>query len=311
MDTSLDASLTPLKVIESLPTHRQELDSTTILNTFAQFAKMKPMNGDAMDHPNFLMLRRATINSLPTLRSKDIRTILVGILNAEIPADDKLCRATVHALLLRSAFITINDVTFLDFLMRERFNLNHLPKNLETLRLTLQTLFLIKITDELGDFGNFNKFMDIARYAFNNSSIISASTLNALTTSLLLADDNSFETNNLITVIVGLAKFGVLSEHVAKLLKKMYRLWCQSEQKVDEVVCLLKVLAMRKESFDYKLFNDAEFIQHCAQTVIKFNDKNASFYVLDQLNKLVSCWCLIFILIEMLKTILAFTLEFW
>lgn len=299
-----------MQIIQSLPSDRGIIDKKDLYNTFLRLNEASTFTEDVVCHPNFEKLRRITQYTLPRLRDYEVKDMLVVVLSTQILMDDKLSKIIMNAFLQRISLISLDQIIFLDFILRKYYNLNELNKRYEIFRLTLQTMFLLKVHNEIGEFRNFESMRKIATYIGNNHEIIPSNILNSLTSSLLLADDEQFKVIDIIIILRLLSRFGELNEHVLKLLRKMFNLWCESIPTVNDVKLLSVMLAKNKDIIDKNAFNDKNFIRHCTQVLIKANDYTTSFYVQSNFNHLVSECEILLISNEMFNRVLFIPTEF-
>lgn len=286
-----DNRVSLLKLFDSLPSHSKSIRSKEYLIQF--YDKIKGnylITYDVKKHPKFAVLREATEILSPQFDTKELKNVFTAILPSKPIMDDKLGNIIVDALLKRVSYIPFDQILFVDFLMNKYYNISELSKNYNILRLTLQTMFLSKVEDELVKFKEFEDIMKIVAYCENNTQIIPMKIVNSLTTSLLLVEDEQFTVQGLISILIFASNFSKSNEHVRKLLRKTISLWYESPVTAYQVHALLRVLAFKSNAIDTEIFKDPEFIRHCVDIVIQHNGKRISFDIQNSFNIIVSSY---------------------
>lgn len=275
-------------LIESLPSNANEMTVESLVAFFDRINGNYLIPFRVTEHPKFAILRDATEILLPQLNTKEVKHMLVAILPSKAIMHDKLSNTIADAMLKRAANIPFEQILFVDFIIRKYYKKFELSKNYNILRLRLQAIFLSKVEDELDEVDDLENLMKIVAYCQNNAEIIPPKLLNRLTTSLLLSEDDEFTVMHISSILMFLANFGKLDEHVEKLLHQMFGLWNKSAATADEVQVLLKVLAAKEDTIDKEIYKHPEFIRHCVTIVSQQDNSKLLFSVQNSFNKLVS-----------------------
>lgn len=278
-------------LLESLPSDSKYVSVDAFLDFYEHMKGNYLIRPDDLKHPKFRVLREATESFVQEMNTKELKEILVSILPSKAVMHDKLTKIVIDAVLKRVNHIPFDQILFIDFLLNKYYNSSDLSKDYNILRLKLQTMFMLKVENELdGD----TDIMKILAYCENNFEIVSSKIVNSLTTSLLLMDDDKFSVMDLTSILIFLANLGELDEHVVKLFRKTLGLWIQAEVTANQVDVLLKVLSAKRNTIDKDRFKDSDFIRKCINLVIQQNDRKVSFSVQNSFNKLVSLRILFF-----------------
>lgn len=216
-----------IEFLDNLPAQADDVSLQGLLELYDRIRGKYLFTNDAIKHPKFNVLREATIAHLPQLNTKEVKGIFVAILPSKLIMYDKLGGKIAEAMIKRASFLPFDQVTFIDFMLRKCYKVDELSKDYNILRLTLQSLFLAKVEDELDGSKSFEDTMKIIAYCDNNSEIIPTKIVNSLTTSLLLADEEQFAITDVTSVLIFLSNFVELNEHIEKLFRKMIDLWYQ------------------------------------------------------------------------------------
>lgn len=275
-------------LLESLPSDPQYMSVDAFLDFYEHMGGNYLIRPDDLKHPKFKVLREATESLIQQLNTKQLKGILVSILPSKAVMHDKLTKIVIDALLKRVNHLPFDQILFIDFLLNKYYNSSELSKDYNILRLKLQTMFLLKVENEMDGVTDIQDIMKILAYCENNFEIVSSKIVNSLTTSLLLLDDDKFSVMDLTSILIFLANLGELDEHVEKLLSKSLGLWIQAEVTANQVDVLLKVLAAKRSTIDKERFKDSDFIRKCINLVTQQDDRKVSFSVQNSFNKLVS-----------------------
>lgn len=277
-----------LKIIESIPTDSHAMNEQDLLNIFEKLST-GVISDDALLHENFNILIDATNLLLPKLSVAQHVRIFSQICQAQIPMFDELSEIIVNALLQRISFISVDEIISVDFSVREYYTREwKLSRVFETMRQATRAAFVVKANNELVNPQTYDKLIRMTRYLSNNPSLVKNVDTKSLFEQLLLTEDYEFQFNDVVCVIVTLARIPSLDEHAKQLLSKMLRIWCSSTKNLDDVKAILGLLSAKKlKGIDLTSFNDTVFIQHCCKTVIKRKDVRSGFEVLDGFNQLV------------------------
>lgn len=277
-----------MDLIDSLPSHARDISVESLLEFFYRIKGNCLIPYAVVEHPKFAILREATEVLLPQLNTKEVKEMLVAILPSKAIMHDKLSNTIASAMLKRAAAIPFDQIMFLDFIILKYYRKSELSKNYNILRLRLQAMFLSKVEDALDEVDGLENLMKIVAYCQNNAEIIPPKILNRLTTSLLLSEDDEFTVLQISSILMFLANFGKLDEHVEKLLHQTIGLWNKSAVTADDVRVLLKVLAAKEDTIDKEIFRQPEFIRHCVNTVTQQGSSKLLFNIQNSFNKLVS-----------------------
>lgn len=247
------------------------------------------ISDEAFLHENFNTLTEATKNLLPKLSVTQIVEIFSQITRAKIPMFDELSEIIVNTLLQRISLITVDEIISVDKTVRDHYNREFkLSRVFETMRQATRASFIVKANNELVNNQSYDKLIRMMRYLSNNPSLAKNVDTMSLSKQLLLTDDNEFQFEDVICVIVTLARFPKLDEHTKQLLTKMFRIWC-SNTSLWDIKALLRLLQTKKlKGIELAPFNDPQFIQHCSKAAIQRNDITSGFDILHGLNDLVS-----------------------
>lgn len=277
------------ETVLALPSDTSTPDENELNEIFRKISANGPINPNVLMHEGFVNLIQATRSVLPKLTLSQMVDVLRQIIVAKIPMDDELCDLVIDALLSRISMISVDEIIEIDFLLRKSWGIHSLNSLFDTLRLTMRTLFAIKVNEELNDELSYEKLLMIVRYLSNNTCISKTIGLDRLAQSLLLIDDNNFQLNDIVCVIITLARCASLDEHSKQLISKMYRIWCNKASTTDHVDNLLSLLVQKKRKFiDMKPFNDAQFIQHCTKVMVDSSDWKKSFEIQEKFNEMVT-----------------------
>lgn len=274
-------------MLETLP---EQSDSITLEDLFALYDRIKAnyvFTYNAIKHPKFRVLRDATETHLPQFNTKQIKSIFTAILSSKPIMTDKLGKMIAEALIKRASYLPFDQILFLDFILHKYYRVSELSKDYNIIRLTLQTMFLSKVEDELDGSKSFEEIMKFVAFCENNAEIVPMKIVNSLTTSLLLFDEEYFNIQEIMSVLLFLSNFGKLNEHAEKLLRKMIDLWHQQPVTARNVMVLFKVLANKCDTIDKEIFQETEFIRHCINIVIEQDERMYAFSVQNSLNKMV------------------------
>lgn len=290
---SQQKNATLIGLIDKLPTDPKNISPGALLDFYEKIKGNFLIPYHVTTHPNFKVLREATEIYLPKFSTKEMNNIFIAILPSKSVMHDKLGKIVVDALLTRVSYMPFNQIIFMDFLILKYYKVTELSPNYNILRLTLQTIFLSKVENELEALDGSDSFKDIMKivaYCQNNSEIISEKIVNNLTTSLLLTDDEMFTANDIVTILLFLANLGELNDHVEKILRKMITLWYQLPVTANKVQILMKILAAKNSThkIDKGFLMNSEFIRHCVNIVIQQNDIKLSFSVQNSCNRMVT-----------------------
>lgn len=279
-----------IELLENLPSSPNNITIEVLIEFYVTVKGAYLFSPSIKKHPKYNSLYEATKNHLPQLSTRQIKDVFIAILPSKTIMHDRLGEIISEALVNRAQHIPFEQIVFVDFLINKYYNSKNLSKSFNILRMRLQTLFLTKIEDEMEELDSFEDLMKIVSYCQNNSEIIPSKIINLLTTSLLLADDEHFDINDIKTVLIFLANLGKLNERVEKLLRKMIGLWYKSPVTANDVQTLLKVLAAKNSTnkIDKEFFENLEFIRHCVNIVTEQNNKQITFSVQNSFNKMVN-----------------------
>ncbi|XP_055313030.1 uncharacterized protein LOC129574689 [Sitodiplosis mosellana] len=281
-----DKNASLVELFNSLPSDPKNVSLQALVEFYDRIKGNYLITNDMKKHPKFAVFREATEILSPQLNTKELKNVFIAVIPSKPVMFDKLGNIIVDALLKRVSYIPFDQIMFVDFILNKYYNVTELSKNYNILRLTLQTMFLSKVEDELAEMKEFEEIMKIVAYCENNSEIIPSKIVNSLTTSLLLVDEDKFTVMDLTSVVIFLSNLGKLNEHVEKLFHKVIGLWYQSPVTANEVQVLLKVLAAKSHTIDKEIFKDSEFIRHCIKIVTQQNEKKISFSVQNSFNRI-------------------------
>lgn len=276
------------ELLESLPPDPKNVSLEALLEFYENMKGSYLIRPEHLKHPKFNVLRKATESLAQQLNTKELKNVLVALLPSKAVMNDKLTQTVVNAMLERVIYLPFDQILFIDFLIHKYYDLAELSKDYSILRLKMQSMFLSKIEDEFDNFTEFEDVMKIIAYCENNVEIVPSKTVNRLTTSLLLQDDDVFAVTDIISIFIFLANLGKLDGHVEKLMRKVIDLWAQSDVTANEVDVLLRVLAAKSGKINTTHFKDPEFIRKCVNAVIQQDNRKISFSVQNGFNKLVS-----------------------
>lgn len=277
-----------IELFEALPVNPQDITMADMLKFFANINGSYLITPTVIRHPKFDLIRDVTEAFLLQFNTKELKNILIAILPCKALMNDKLSQMITNALIDRANHIPFDQILFTSFILHKYYYLSELNKEYNSLRLTLQRVFLTKIEDELNDLDDFDVLMQIVAFCNNNVEVITPKIANLITTSLLLIDDDQFTLSDIISCLNLLASFGKLNEHVNKLLDKMIDLWCQSEMTAMGVRTLLRILSTKRNTIDKEQFNESNLVRHCVNVVTSQSDRKFLFSVQNEFNRLVS-----------------------
>lgn len=278
------------ELFDSLPSNPKNISVHALVDFYDRIKGNFIITQSVIHHRKFAVFREATEILSPQLNTKELKNAFIAILPSKPVMFDRLSNILVDALLKRVSYIPFDQILFVDFVMNKYYYVTELSKNYNILRLTLQTMFLSKIEDELVETKEFADIMKILAYCENNREIISTKMLNTLSTSLLLVEDEKFTVRDITSVLIFLTNFGKLNEHVEKLFQKVIGLWYQLPVTATDVQVLLKVLASKSSTIDKETLTECDFVRHCVNITIQQDEKRISFSVQNSFNKIVSLY---------------------
>lgn len=277
-----------LKLIESLPQDPILFTENDLIDAFAKLSS-GPVSDDALLHDNFNTFIEATTLILPKLSATQNVQIFSQMCRAEIPMFDELADIVVKALLQRITFMTIDEIIEVDRSIRSYYVREwKISKLLETLRQSTRTAFIVKVNCDLIESQSYEKLMRIIQYLSNNKSLVKNIDTTSLAEQLLLIDDHKFQLNDVVCVIITLARNLQLDEHSQQLLTKMFRIWCSRNKNIGDVQTILELLVTKKlKDIDLTPFQNLSFIQHCAKHAIDHREIRSAFDILNRFNEMV------------------------
>lgn len=277
-----------LKIIESISSDPNDISEHDLLKIFGRLSA-GIISDDALLHENFNTLIDATKLILPKLSVSQNVNIFTQLCEAQIPMFDELSEIVVNALLRRISHITVDDIISVDFSIRKYYAREwKLSKSFETLRQATRTAFIVKANNELVEDQTYDKLIRMMRYLSNNQSLVKNVDTMSLAEQLLLKEDCEFELNDVVCVIVTLARFLKPNNQSKQLLSKMFRIWCSRTESIADVKSILQLLTTKKlEDIDLNSFNDPLFIRHCSNYAIQQKDVRSGFEILDGFNEMV------------------------
>ncbi|XP_031621528.1 uncharacterized protein LOC116339655 isoform X2 [Contarinia nasturtii] len=273
-----------LNLFESIPSDAGKFNVKALKSFYHEIRGKYLITKFLTLHPKFDVLRTATKRKLPILDAYEVSDIFISLLPSKVIMFDMISEHIVDALLKNVNHFTFYHMLFLDYLIHKYYSLNELSKSYNILRLTIQTQFLSKIDDELDGLEDYGKLIKILAFCENNVDLIPDKVLNAITTSLLMADNDQFSIENLMSIIIFLANFGQLNEHVQKLLEKSTNLWCQSNVSAKHIEVLFRILKKKRNTINKEMFENTDFIRYCVNVIIQNNDKMTLFAVQNYFN---------------------------
>lgn len=278
-----------LKIIESIASDPNEIGVQDFVDVFEKLGA-GIISDNALVHENFNVLIEASKLLLPKLTVTQNVQIFSQICQAEIPMFDELSETVAKALLEQIRLMSVDEIIRLDYSIRKYYARERkLSKLFEEMRQAARTSFIVKSNNELVDNQSYDKLIRMMKYLSNNQSLIRNMDTMSLCAQLMLKDDWEFNKNDVVCVIITLARFSQLNEDSKELLKKMFRIWCFNETKtINDVLGILKLLLDKKlYGIDLTPFHNATFVEHCVQHAIEQSDLNSSFTVLDKFNEMV------------------------
>lgn len=278
-----------LTIIEAISPDPNAINEQDLLNIFEKLST-GIISDDALEHENFSILIDASKLHLPKFSVSQNVRIFTQICEAQIPMFDELSEIVADALLRCISFITVDDIISLDFSLRKyHARESKLSKSFETVRQATRTSFIVKANNELVENQSYDKLIRMMRYLSNNQSLVKNVDTTSLAEQLLLKEENEFQQNDVVCVIVTLARFQKLDEHTKQLLTKMFRIWCKHAKSLEDIKSMLKLLTTNKlKDIDLTSFNDPLFIQHCSKYAIQQRNVKSGFEILDSFNEMVS-----------------------
>lgn len=281
-----------LKMIETLPCNPSEFNGDILIRTFDELG-IAAISDDALLHENFNTLTDATKLILPKLTVAQIVHIFNRVCCAQVPMFDELTEFIVNTLLRRVTIMTIDDINDVDHSLRIYYKREMKVSVLfDTLRQAMRISFVVKVNNELIGSQNYKRLMRIVQYLSNNQSLVKNVDTKSLSEQLLLEEDHEFQLNDVICIIVSMARYPRLDEYSRQLLAKMFKIWCCNTDDIVDVQKILELLATKKlKHNDLASFQDSLFISHCSKLTIihcvNKKDFRLGFDVLNRFNDLV------------------------